>query len=231
MTTEPQNETLTVTTLTSQPQPLTPPAQNKILYDDYVSPPKDLRQVKKLAPNTGEYYTFTLAEPPKEQGPHVSDLDQLIHNTIVPSSKPPSRWNNIETVRKLYDEQHENENENETPKRKRKRPDPRQVGRRCKNDTLIKIEEESDDVLAAKLHTQQLILNSSEGEEKKSKTILTKIKGDIICLNNKQYQTYEMFADTRKKALEKIKEQRDILFKINNAENLLSSLLNKDPTM
>ncbi|CAB4019363.1 Hypothetical predicted protein [Paramuricea clavata] len=66
-----------------------------------------------------------------------------------------------------------------------------------------------------------------DGARKRSKTILTKNKGDIICTNTKQYVTYEMFAESRKKALETIKEQRDILYKINTAENLLTNLLKK----
>jgi hypothetical protein len=39
--------------------------------------------------------------------------------------------------------------------------------------------------------------------------------------------TYELFGDLRKKALETIKEQRDLLIKINAAETTMHNLLKK----
>ena len=95
---------------------------------------------------------------------------------------------------------------------------------------LIKIDKEGD-LTVLQLHSQELILTGGDGQEKKSKTILTKNKGDIVCTNNKQYITYEMFAESRKKALETIKEQRDILYKINVAENLITFLLKNKSSM
>jgi hypothetical protein len=62
---------------------------------------------------------------------------------------------------------------------------------------------------------------------RKTKTIFTKYKGNITVNTQKQYLTYELFGDLRKKALETIKEQRDILIKINAAETTMHNLLKK----
>jgi hypothetical protein len=114
------------------------------------------------------------------------------------------------------------------PKRKRAEVPPRQVGRPSTLETLIKINGDDDDQTTFQLRTRELILNGSgENGEKKSKTILTKCKSNIAVNTQKQYLTYELFADLRRKALETIKEQRDMLQKINPAEAVLTGLLKK----
>ena len=136
---------------------------------------------------------------------------------------------NIEKLMGEFNQQQQEQQTAQKPTNKRKRMEvtPRQVGRPTTVDTLIKIEGE-DDIEVLQLNSRELILAGSDGQEgKKSKTILTKNKNNIVCTNNKQYVTYEMFADARKKALEIIKKQRDMLYKINVAENVLINALKK----
>jgi hypothetical protein len=96
------------------------------------------------------------------------------------------------------------------------------------NEALIKIDSEEDDIGILQLNSRELTLSTTGcNDVKKSKTILTKCKHNIIVTSNKQFLTYELFADTRGKALDIIKEQRDVLQKINAAEYVLTSLLKK----
>ena len=106
---------------------------------------------------------------------------------------------------------------------------PRLPGRPTTKDTLIKLDDEVDDLAALQLREAELILasTSDDGIARKTKTILTKCKGNITVNTQKQYLTYELFADLRKKALETIKEQRDLLLKINAAETTIHNLLKK----
>ena len=62
---------------------------------------------------------------------------------------------------------------------------------------------------------------ANDGTEKKRKTILTKYGKNIECRTNKQFNAFDLVTDKGKKALEKIKKQRDILDKLNQTESLL----------
>ena len=85
---------------------------------------------------------------------------------------------------------------------------------------MIKIDGDDNDQTTFQPRTRELVLNGSgENGEKKSKTILTKFKSNIAVNTQKQYQTYKLFADLRRKTLETIKEQRDMLQKINAARS------------
>ena len=61
--------------------------------------------------------------------------------------------------------------------------------------------------------------------EKKRKTILTKYGSDIKCTASKQYISYEFIGELRKKALETIKEQRNIINSLNAIESLIEPLV------
>jgi hypothetical protein len=115
----------------------------------------------------------------------------------------------------------------EKPSRKRKRETERLSGRPTKDEVLIRMDEDDDDMATLQLSRRELILPNSEGVCKKSKTILTKLKRDITVSTQKQFMTYELFAETRRKALDVIRENRELLEKINAAEFVLTSLLKK----
>ena len=141
---------------------------------------------------------------------------------------PKHRGKDISMAKKFYQDE-----EKQAQNNKRKRTEaavlPRLSGRPTTKDTLIKLDGEEDDLAALQLHEAELILSSTsdDGIARKTKTIFTKCKGNITVNTQKQYLTYELFADLRKKALETIKEQRDILFKINAAETTIHNLLKK----
>jgi hypothetical protein len=133
---------------------------------------------------------------------------------------------NIAMAKRIQDEEEQQQQQREQeepleikPKRKRVEGPPRQSGRPSTIETLIKIDGDDDDQTTFQLRARELILNGSgENGEKTKQTILTKCKSNIAVNTQKQYQTYELFADLRRKALETIKEQRDMLQKINVAE-------------
>jgi hypothetical protein len=163
-----------------------------------------------------------------------------INTPPPPSSLPPvptvpAGGKNIAMARQIHDEEEQQlqQQQQQLPpvksgnKRKRIEVSPRQVGRPTTTETLIKIDGE-DDLETLQLHNRELILNGTTvNGEKKSKPVLTKCKTNITVNTKKQYLTYELFADTRRKALEIIKEQRDILQKVNAAESVLTGLLKK----
>jgi hypothetical protein len=64
--------------------------------------------------------------------------------------------------------------------------------------------------------------------QKKRKTILTKYGKNIECNTIKQYNAFELITDKRKKALEKIKKQRDTLDQLNRTESLLLEIILKN---
>jgi hypothetical protein len=157
----------------------------------------------------------------------MPDIDALLPAT----HNPPAGGKNITMAKQIHEEEQQQQQQpppvKSGTKRKRVEVLPRQSGRPTTIDTLIRIDGE-DDLEALQLHNRELILNgTTENGEKKSKTILTKCKTNITVNSQKQYLTYELFADTRRKELEIIKEQRDILQKVNAAESVLTSLLKK----
>jgi hypothetical protein len=131
-------------------------------------------------------------------------------------------------AKKIYQDEEKQAQTNER-KRTEAAVAPRLSGRPTTKDTLIKLDGEEDDLAALQLHEAELTLSSTsdDGVARKTKTIFTKYKGNITVNTQKQYLTYELFGDLRKKALETIKEQRDILIKINAAETTMHNLLKK----
>ncbi|CAB4009174.1 Hypothetical predicted protein [Paramuricea clavata] len=124
-------------------------------------------------------------------------------------------------VKRAFEEEHDQPPQQtatvSTTRNKRKRVEhvqPRQAGRPTREETLIRIGDEQNNMEALQLSSRELILPGSGDENKKSRTILTKCKQNIVVETHKQYLTYDLFADNRKKALETIREQRDTLSKI-----------------
>jgi hypothetical protein len=163
-------------------------------------------------------------------------IDDFIPQTTTstPTSTPtststpqPTTGKNIAMAKRIHDEEEEQQQQREQeepleikPKRKRVEVPPRQVRLPSTLETLIKIDGDDNDQTTFQPRTRELVLNGSgENGEKKSKTILTKFKSNIAVNTQKQYQTYKLFADLRRKTLETIKEQRDMLQKINAARS------------
>jgi hypothetical protein len=201
-------------------------------------------------------YTFSPQHQPPIESPSktavndlvsqylTNDIEVIDHNMLgtymdeqpekintPPPPPPPPGGKNIAMIKRAFDEETLQAQPQRSNKNKRKRvetPLPRQVGRPTTNEALIKIDGEEDDTAILQLNCRELTLSTTGCESvKKSKTILTKCKHDIIVTTNKQFLTYELFADARRKALDIIKEQRDMLQKINAAEYVLTTLLKK----
>ncbi|CAB4035661.1 Hypothetical predicted protein, partial [Paramuricea clavata] len=76
-----------------------------------------------------------------------------------------------------------------------------------RENMLLKIANGDDSKETASISSQELILLTGAGGERKRKTILTKYGSDIKCTANKHYISYELIDNLRRKALETIKEQ------------------------
>ncbi|CAB4007354.1 Hypothetical predicted protein [Paramuricea clavata] len=137
------------------------------------------------------------------------------------------RGKDITAARKKFDEE---EQETETEKKERKTPArkrKRECGRPTNDQQLVRMDEDFNDMVALQLTRRQLTLPDTRGKCKKSRKILTKIPEDIIVNTTREFQTYELFADTRTEALKIIQDKRELLEKINAAEYVLHTLLKK----
>ncbi|CAB4035362.1 Hypothetical predicted protein [Paramuricea clavata] len=115
--------------------------------------------------------------------------------------------------------------------RKRKRtpdaddcgPDP---GRPTHETALLKTANGTDeeDAYTSKFESRELILLTGVGLERKKRTILTKYGSNIKCSASKHYNSYEFIDNLRRQALDKIKEQREVL----NSLNALEFFIEKD---
>ncbi|CAB4044748.1 Hypothetical predicted protein, partial [Paramuricea clavata] len=216
----------------------------KVLSPQTTVLPVKLQKLKKQINNDSQFINLTFQEPkqPEEQRPgecvdNIETLESLITyldnlpetmipttpTTATPVNTPThrSRGKDINLAKQVY----ETESTTATTKPKVTRKRKRDSGRPTKDETLIRIDDE--DLCALQLSRRELTLPDTKGKCKKSKTILTKLKQDITVTTMKQFQTYELFADTRAKALDTIRENRELLEKINAAEFVLTSLLKK----
>lgn len=174
-----------------------------------------LHQTKEATENLlGNYLNDTITEMPIQQQSHLQTIQQMpspISQSLTQPQPQPlqSRGKNITQVREIYEQTHQQQ-----PPAKRKRvvipEDHRNVGGPTRNDTLLKIGNKKP----SRFLQRELTLVGVDGSEKKRKTVLTKNKNDIKCKSSKHYAAYEFITDQRRKALETIKEQRDILDKL-----------------
>jgi hypothetical protein len=88
-------------------------------------------------------------------------------------------------------------------------------------ETLIKIANESHDKHTTS--SKELVLFATDGSEKKRKTILTRSQENIACSNLHHYTSYEYITDARRKALDTIKEQKDMLDKLIILEKIIET--------
>ncbi|CAB3983350.1 Hypothetical predicted protein [Paramuricea clavata] len=132
----------------------------------------------------------------------------------------------ITAARKQFEEQ-ETETEAKKAKKTPARKQKRECGRPTTDQQLTRMDEDFNDLQALQLTRRELTLPDARGKCKKSRKILTKLPHDIVVDTMREYQTYELFADTRTKALQDIQEKRELLEKINAPEYVLSTLLKK----
>ena len=96
----------------------------------------------------------------------------------------------------------------------------RKSGRPSTQETLTRIA--NDEIDTDKISTQKLILRALDGSEKKKKTILTCSTKSIELFYLKQFTSYNFIGELRKKALDNIKEQKNILENLLNIEKMIT---------
>ncbi|CAB3977940.1 Hypothetical predicted protein [Paramuricea clavata] len=166
---------------------------------------------------------------------YLEDFMATTEETQIPqvyttSSKVIHRGKDITVARKKFEEEEEQEQEAETEKKEKKtttRKRKRECGRPTTDQQLVRMDDDFNDMQALQLTRRQLTLPDTRGKCKKLKKILTKLPEDIIVNTTHEFQTYELFADTRAEALKIIQDKRELLEKINAAEYVLHTLLKK----
>ena len=194
------------------------------LAEEYLD--DDMRQLLKPMENFVNSPTSSLSSispPPELQHFPLAEPLDFCNLLLPPPPPPPTPKPKGKDINALI--QHESE------KKKRKRtaniqptqhpakPKRKRSGRPTTNEALTRIANELDN---NQLSPQNLILRALDGSEKKKKTILTCNKEDIELYNLKQFSCYEFLGDVRKKALDVIKEQKNILEHILYIEKIVA---------
>jgi hypothetical protein len=194
------------------------------LTEEYLD--DDMRQLLKPMENFVNSPTSSLSSispPPELQNFPLAEPLDFCNLLLPPPPPPPTPKPKGKDINALI--QHESE------KKKRKRtaniqptqhpakPKRKQSGRPTTNEALTRIANELDN---NQLSPQNLILRALDGSEKKKKTILTCNTEDIELYNLKQFSCYEFLGDVRKKALDVIKEQKNILEHILYIEKIVA---------
>ena len=121
-------------------------------------------------------------------------------------------------------EEHEQKKRKRTaniqPQQQQQKSRKRKSGRPSTVETLTRIANDKND--NDYIYSQDLILRALDGSEKKKKTILTCSDKSIELYYLKQYGCYDFIADLRKKALDTIKEQKNILEKLLHIEQMVT---------
>jgi hypothetical protein len=194
------------------------------LAEEYLD--DDMRQLLKPMENFVNSPTSSLSSispPPELQHFPLAEPLDFCNLLLPPPPPPPTPKPKGKDINALI--QHESE------KKKRKRtaniqptqhpakPKRKRSGRPTTNEALTRIANELDN---NQLSPQNLILRALDGSEKKKKTILTCNTEDIELYNLKQFSCYEFLGDVRKKALDVIKEQKNILEHILYIEKIVA---------
>lgn len=167
---------------------------------------------------------FNTTLPPSPPPPPPSPVTKPVEPAKTTKPTSPAGRKNIETMKEIHDAQ------KLAPAKRRKvanilpnnNEDKRSVGRPTKNETLTKIANESIDKNI--IISKELILYATvDGSEKKKKTVLTRSTENIELYNANHYSCYEFITDLRKKSLDKIKEQKNILDKLIYMEKMLEA--------
>ena len=195
------------------------------LAEEYLD--DDIRQLLKPMENfvNSPTSSSSISPPPELQSfPLAEPLDFC--NLLLPPPPPPP----LSPKPKGKDINAMMQYESEKKKRKRTanihptqrpiKPKRKRSGRPTTNEALTKIANELDN---NQLSPQDLILRAIDGSEKKKKTILTCNTESIELNNLKQFSCYEFLGGVRKKALDVIKEQKNILEHILYIEKIVTT--------
>ncbi|CAB3982346.1 Hypothetical predicted protein [Paramuricea clavata] len=207
--TQPTSETSTTTT--TMPAPTTETTNNTL--EQALFETLDSAELQTMNDNIGNI-------PPNLEQVDISDL-------ISPRPAPKLGLGVGKNIEKLKDDYAA-----KTPKRKRSKSGVRGSGRPTNDISTMRMNDESEDQKNnAALALREVQLLTSGGEIRKKCPIYTRHPYDIKCFAIGHYSSFEMVAEKRKKALEKIKKHRETLSKLNYIESNLLPLVEKNNTL
>ena len=159
--------------------------------------------------------TISPSPPPELQGfPILPPLPSPPPSYTSTMAEPFTAREDINVMKEEYEADKKSKRKrvaNISPQQQK--PKKRKSGRPSTNETLTRIA--NDQTENDQISSQDLILRALDGSEKKKKTILTCSTKSIELYYLKQFSCYNFVGELRKKALDTIKEQKNIL------ENLL----------
>jgi hypothetical protein len=194
------------------------------LAEEYLD--DDMRQLLKPMENFVNSPTSSLSSispPPELQHFPLAEPLDFCNLLLPPPPPPPTPKPKGKDNNALIQHESEKKTRKRTatiqPTQHPAKPKRKRSGRPTTNEALTRIANELDN---NQLSPQNLILRALDGSEKKKKTILTCNKEDIELYNLKQFSCYEFLGDVRKKALDVIKEQKNILEHILYIEKIVA---------
>ena len=181
-------------------QPTTPPAPD--------SPTLSLSPLSTITPSPPELQSLPILQTPLLLEPHISPMAA---NQLAPKK-------DIIAMKEEHDKKKRKRTANIPPRQQTQKK--RKSGRPSTAETLTRIANDKNE--NDQISSQDLILRAIDGSEKKKKTILTCSNKSIELYYLKQYGCYDFIADLRKKALDTIKEQKNILEKLLHIEQMVT---------
>ena len=186
-------------------QPTTPPVNSPD------SPMLSLSPLSTITSSPPELQSLPILQTPLLLEPPSLYISSMAANQLAPKK-------DLNAMKKEHDQKKRKRTANIQPQLQR--PKKRKSGRPSTVETLTRIANDKNE--NNQISSQDLILRALDGSEKKKKTILTCSNKSIELYYLKQYGCYDFIADLRKKALDTIKEQKNILEKLLYIEQMVT---------
>ena len=187
-------------------QPTTPPVNSP---DSPDSPTLSLSPLSTITPSPPELQSLPLLQTPLSLEPYISPMAA---NQLTPKK-------DIIVMKEEHDQKNKRKRIANIPPQQRPQK-KRKSGRPSTLETLTRIANDKNE--NDQISSQDLILRALDGSEKKKKTILTCSSKSIELYYLKQYGCYDFIGDLRKKALDTINEQKNILKKLLHIEQMVT---------
>ena len=185
-------------------QPTTPPVNSPD------SPTLSLSPLSTITPSPPELQSLPVLQTPLSLEP-PSYISPMAANQLAPKK-------DIIAMKEEHDQKKRKRIANIPPRQQNQKK--RKSGRPSTAETLTRIANDKNE--NDQISSQDLILRAIDGSEKKKKTILTCSSKSIELYYLKQYGCYDFIGDLRKKALDTIKEQKNILEKLLHIEQMVT---------
>jgi hypothetical protein len=189
-------------------QPTTPPVNSPD------SPTLSLSPLSTITPSPPELQSLPILQTPLSLEP-PSYISPMAANQLAPKK-------DLIAMKEEHDQKKRKRTANIQPQQQQK-PKKRKSGRPSTLETLTRIANDKNE--NDQISSQDLILRALDGSEKKKKTILTCSSKSIQLYYLKQYGCYDFIGDLRKKALDMINEQKNILKKLLHIEQMVTQAI------